>query len=39
MIQEIFIVEDIEDLINKIKPKFRGKKDFLLKHIPSRAFK
>jgi hypothetical protein len=39
MIQEIFIIEDIEDLINHIKPKFRGKKDFLLRRIPSRTFK
>lgn len=37
MIQEIFIVEDKEELINELKSKFRGKKDFSLKRVPSRT--
>lgn len=36
MIQEIFIVEDTEELINELKPKFKGKKGFLLKSISPR---
>ena len=37
MVQEIFIVEDKEELINELKPKFRGKKDFSLKQVSSRT--
>lgn len=36
MIQEIFIVEDTEELMSELRPKFRGKKGFLLKSIPPR---
>lgn len=36
MVHEIFIVEDKEDLINDLKPEFKGNKEIVLKHIPSR---
>lgn len=36
MVHEIFIVEDTEDLINNLKPEFKGDKDIILKHITSR---
>ena len=38
MIQEIFIVEDKEEIIKELKPKFKCKKDFALKRMPSRSF-
>lgn len=34
MIQEIFIVEDEEELINYLKPRFKQDKEIALKHIP-----
>lgn len=39
MVQEIFIVEDKEGLINELRPYFKGDKDIILKSIPSRSFK
>lgn len=36
MIQEIFIVEDKEEIIKELKPKFKGKKGFALKRMSSR---
>lgn len=37
MIQEIFIVEDKEEIVNILKPKFKSKKDFILKSMSSRS--
>lgn len=38
MIQEIFIVENKEDLINELKPHMKCHKGIVLKRIPSRHF-
>ena len=39
MVQEIFIVEDEEELINDLKPLFKTNKDMVLKSMPSRYIK
>lgn len=36
MVQEIFIVEDKEKLINELTEELKGNKDISLRHIPSR---
>jgi len=38
MIQEIFVVEDKEDIINELKGYFKGSKELVLKHVSSRRF-
>lgn len=39
MIQEIFIVENKEDLITELKPYMKCHKGIVLKHIPTRHFR
>lgn len=36
MVQEIFVVEDKEDIINDLKMYFKGNKEHVLKHVSSR---
>lgn len=39
MIQEIFIVENKDDLINELKTYMKATKEIVLKPIPSRCFR
>lgn len=36
MVHEIFIVEDKEKLIGRLKSEFKNHKEILLRHMPSR---